>query len=356
MTRPSGSRDIESRLIAALRDTARRNLPDATPPPRFQSDSLSDLGDRPDVPKGAWVVVVLAAAIVVAVMLALVLPSRGPGSFGPADQGPGTFVVLHARTNGLSDAELEEARQVISARAVALGAANPDVRIVGMNEITAFLPGVPVSAVKDLGVVDALQVRPVVMPWAASRLPAKPPPASDHPVDPWKSLGFAPPKDAAAYRELSLDQRLAVQAVVNNWNCNDLPVDRADVPIVTCDQDRNERYMLGPALAASNEITSVTAAANPDAVSFKWELALTMKPAANSRFNDYIAQFKTPEVADTLDSVVIADSLVTQPTTDSTFTATWYKTYDEHAAIQLAAFLSCGALPDLFDVVSTQRR
>ncbi|HJQ02692.1 MAG TPA: hypothetical protein VJ851_13915 [Jatrophihabitans sp.] len=359
MTSPSGSRDVESRLVAALQDTARRNLSDATPPPRFDPDSLSDLDDRPDLPKGAWVVVVLAAAIVVAVILAMVLPSRRVHSFGPAGPGPasGTFITLRARTNGLSEADLDKARQVISARAVALGAANPNVQIVGFNEITAFLPGVAPSALQGLGVVNALQIRPIVMPWYPNGPPVQPPSSSHPVVDPWKSLGFEPPKDAAAYVALSRSQQLAVQAVVNKWNCNDLSPDRPDAPIVTCDQERGNRFLLGPVLAASNEITSVAPAANEESIADQWELAVTLNPAATSRVNDYIAQFQTPEIVETLDSVPIADVLLTKPlTADSTIIATCFKSYDERAAIQLAAILNAGALPAPFDVVSVEGR
>lgn len=353
MTRP-GSRDTESRLIAALNDTARRNLPDATPPRPFRPYISSG---RPAERIGVWVVVLLAAAIVVAVVVALALPDRGPGSFGPAGKGSGTFVTLRARTQGLSTADLNKARQVIRARAVALGATNPDVRIVGRDAITAFLPGVAASAVGELGAVGALQVRPMVLPWLAP--PSQPMPApsgSPRVVDPWKSLGFPPPKDAAAYYALNRSQQLAVQAVANNWNCNDLPPGRADEPIVTCDQDRNFRYLLGPVLAASNEISLVAPVANSQALANNWQLALTLNSAATRRLNDYIAQFKTPKIAITLDGVVIADSLNTDPITDNTFIATDLRSIAESAVFQLAASLSAGALPAPFDVVSVQGR
>jgi preprotein translocase subunit SecD len=354
MTMPPGSRDTEARLVAALADTAHRNLSDATPPPSFRPD---DSSGQPDERTGAWVVVVLAAAIVVAVIAALLLPDRTPHSAQPADGGPGTFVTLRARTEGLSAADLTKARQIIKARAAALGAEHPDVRIVGSDEITAFLPGVVADAVGDLGAVDALQVRPRVLPWYASPTPSPPQP-SGRPavVDPWKSLGFPPPKDAAAYYALSRPQQLAVQAVADQWNCKDLPPDRADEPIVTCDQDGNYRYLLGPVLAASSDVESEAPAANPDAIANKWELALTLNPAAVRRLDDYIAQFKTPRIAVTLDGVAIADALSANPLADRTFIATSFSEYDERTAFRLAQYLNAGPLPAPFDVVSIQRR
>ena len=354
MSMPPGSRDTEARLIAALTDTVRRNLPDATPARRFRPDSSSS---QPAGGAGSWAVVVLAAAIIVAVIAALLLPERAPHSAQPAGGGPGTFVTLRARTEGLSAADLKKAQQIIKARAVALGAEHPDVRIVGSDEITAFLPGVTADAVGDLGAVGALRVRPMVLPWYASAAQPTPRPSgSPAVVDPWKSLGFPPPKDAAAYYALSRPRQLAVQAVADNWNCNDLPLDRADAPIVSCDQDRNYRYLLGPVLAASNDVESEAPAANADAIADKWELALTLTPAATRRLNDYVAQFKTPEIAVTLDSTAIAASLNTNPISDSTFIATSFREYDERTAFRLAQYLNAGPLPAPFEVVSMQGR
>jgi preprotein translocase subunit SecD len=354
MTPPPGSRDTEARLIAALTDTAHRNLSDATPPPSFRPDSSPG---RAAEPTGAWVVAAIAAAIIVAVIAALLLPDRTPHSAQPADSGPGTFVTLRVRTGGLSAADLKKAQQIIKARAVALGAEHPDVRIVGSDEITAFLPGVAANAVGDLGAVDALQVRPRILPWYASPAPSTPRPSgSSAVVDPWKSLGFPPPKDAAAYYALSRPRQLAVQAVADHWNCNDLPPDRADAPIVTCDQDRNYRYLLGPVLAASSDVESEAPAANPDAIADKWELALTLSPAAVRRLDDYIARFKTPRIAVTLDGRAIADSLTTNPISDRTFIATSFSEYDERTAFRLSQYLNAGPLPAPFDLVSIQRR
>jgi hypothetical protein len=155
-----------------------------------------------------WAVPVLSAAVVVAVSVALVMSKHeSHASVLPADHGPGTFVTLRARIDGISKADLTKTRQIIRARAAALGATHPDVRIVGPDQITAFLPGVAASAVKDLGAVEALQLRPIVFyPTAAfPGVPETRPSGGgvSRVVDPWKSLGFAPPKDQKAFYALS---------------------------------------------------------------------------------------------------------------------------------------------------------
>jgi hypothetical protein len=362
MTMPPGSRDTEARLIAALTDTARRNLSDAPPPPFRQLSEGSP--SRPTGRIRTWALPVLAAAVVVAVTVALIVPNRGKHySAPPAGDGPGTLVTLRARTEGLSTADLHKARQIISARAAALGAEHADVRIVGPDEIAAFLPGVATNAIGDLGAVNALQIRPLVwFPPMALGTPATPKPTGiPRVVDPWKSLGFAPPKDEAAYGALSRAQRIAVQAVINNWHCGDLPLDRASEPIVTCDQDRNFKYLLGPVIVASNEIESVVPAANQDAIAYQWQIAVKPNPAGSRRLIEYTAQHNeivrpndmADWIVDTLDSVVIGQSPGMKPITDGTFAA---GIFDQRGAGVLAANLTAGPLPAPFDVVSIQGR
>jgi preprotein translocase subunit SecD len=366
MTLPPGSRDIETRLSAALIDTARRNLSEATPPPLFRPDSSAS---QPIGRTGAWAVAVLAAAIVIAVIAALLLPGRAPHSAQPAHRGQGTLVTLRARSEGLSKADLDRARQVISARAATLGAANADVRIVGSDEITAFLPGVAASTVGDLGVAGALQVRPVIdYPPTPQTAPAMARPSGiPRMVDPWKSLGFAPPKDDVAFLALSRPQQRALQAVIDNWNCNDLSLDRPDAPIVTCSEDRSNKYLLGPTIVTGNDMELAALPANPDVTGYHWEIGETLNPTGNSRLSEYAAWhggwqynghlvgtlgFGFTDFADTLDGVVIAESYIDRPITDGTVYAASPEHFDQHSTIRLTGYLNAGQLPTAFDVIS----
>ena len=302
--------------------------------------------------------------MVVAVTVALVLSHRGPhASALSADQGPGTFVTLRAHHDGLSAADLDQARRTISARAAALGAAHPDVRVAGPDEITAFLPGVAASAVGALGIVDAFQVRPFILDWIlASKSPA-PAPSSRIPevVDQWKSLGFAPPKDAAAYRALSQAQQDAVRAVYNDWDCGDLPLDRADEPIVACDP-RFNKYLLAATVLSSKDVQSAAV------VPLGWPLAprhssvgVTLSDAGRQRWKAYAAHHNDDvhafdianEVANLLDDevgqVYRTDAIISETgvTNDGT---------TQKVDAGLAANLTGGPLPAPFDVVSVRSK
>jgi preprotein translocase subunit SecD len=361
MTTRTDSRDLETRLIAALSDTARRNLPDATAVTPFRPASSAS---RSAGPIRSWAVPVLAAAIVVTLAVsALVLTGRDRRSSAPpASKVPETLITLRSRTAGLSTAELERARQIINARAAALGAANADVRIVGPDEITASLPGVAASAVGDLGAADVLGVRPLIVPPVplASRSPGPVAPShAPRPVDQWTALGFAPPKDAAAYNALGTSRRSAVQAVINDWDCTNLPLDRAGAPIVACDRDGTDKYLLGPVILSGNDVRSARVGALAGSVG--WQVFVSLTAFGQQRWSGYTAQHNESaqpgaianQVATTLDGAVIIASTVQETITGDTSIASGL---DQRAATALAANLTSGSLPAAFDLVAIQSR
>jgi preprotein translocase subunit SecD len=361
MTEPTGSRGIETRLIAALTDTARRNLSDATPVPPLRP------GNRPARPTGRirpWAVPVLVAVVVVALTVGAVAVLRGEQRHPapPAGTTPGVSVTLRSHTGGLSAAALDKARQTISARAVALGAANADVRIVGPDEITAFLPGLTAADVSDLGAADVMQFRALIVSPVplASRSPGPAAPSqAARLVDQWKSLGFAPPTDAAAYDALSAGQRSAVQAVVNKWDCTNLPLDRAGSPIVACDRDRTSKYLLGPAIISGNDVRSAKVGAPTGPAG--WQVYVDLTAPGQQRWTGYTVQHNESDqpgamanqVATTLNGVVIVASTIQSVITGTTSIASGF---DQRSATALAANLTAGSLPAAFDVVAVQNR
>ena len=299
----------------------------------------------------------LAAVIVVAVVLALFLPNRKHYSSMPPANGPGTLVVLRAHTKGLSTADLKKARQVVRARAVALGATDPDVRIVGPDEIAAFLPGVSAGSVGALGIVDAYQVRPFIIEWTlAPKWPMSVPVIPDPPViDQWKSLGFAPPKDATAYAALSKDQQQAIRAVITNWNCSDKPLDRPDEPIVVCDPLAN-KYLLGPRVMSSDDVQS--AWFDPSLIGKKHTyVKISLTDAGHLRWKAFAAQHTFAvypgdygHVFATMLDDVVADRSDDLGGNGDSVLATGFVTQKVDQG--LAANLTGGALPAPFDMIS----
>jgi preprotein translocase subunit SecD len=362
MTVPPGNRDTETRLIAALTDTARRNLPDGTAPPPFRQPAG---GYRSPSRRSwwlrSWALPALAAAVVVAVTVsAVALANRGrPATHRvPGGTTSGLFVTLRARTH-LSAAELDRAKQVISARAVALGAQGGEVRVVGSKEITATLPGLTPSDVTDLGAVGDLQLRPLVIgalgsPTSQPAGPTATTGGARRTVNPFSSLGFPPPTDTAAWRALSSDQQNAVQDMLKGWDCADAAPDQADAPTVLCELGGGWKYLLGPAIVTSKDVRSTTVTPYPGPAG--WQLSVNLKAAAQQRWNSYTAQHNEQTNphdpsniwVPTVDGNVVQSHMTRKPVNGAP--AIWY-TPDQRSETRLAANLTGGVLPAPFDVV-----
>lgn len=350
---------IESRLTEALTDTARRNLPDATVLPPFEQPA------GPVRPRGirSWALPALAAAVVVAVTVgALALAHRGrPATHRvPAGTTSGSFVTLRAQSP-LSAAELDRARLILIERAVALGGQGGLVQVVGSDEITMSLPGVAPADVTGLGAVDALEFRPLILnqTWHASSTPSGSSAGARRVVDPWKSLGFAPPKDAAGYQALSRAQQNAVQAAVRKWDCRDAPPDLPAAPIVACDQGRTAKYLLGPAIVTGDQIRSASAV-SPGNGNFSWGVLVNFKAAGQRQWTDYTAQHNEQAhpaddanvVADVLDGDVLVAATIEETIDCGCDEVT--ANFTQVAATRLAGYLSAGVLPTPFDVISVR--
>jgi preprotein translocase subunit SecD len=352
---------VESQLTAALADTARRNLPDATVPPPFRQPAA------PESPRRIrpWALPALAAAVVVAVTVsAVALANRGrPATHQvPAGTTSGSFVTLRAQRS-LSAAELDRARQILIARAVALGAKGGEVQVVGTQEITLSLPGVVPADVGDLGAPYALQFRPMITNSTVRAVSPSPSPspesssASRRVVDQWKSLGFPPPKDIAAYIALSPAQQHAVQVVLKNWDCRNAPLDLPGAPIVACDQTHTNKYLLGAAIVPSDQFQSASVT-SPGQRSFGWGVDVHLKAAGDRQWTDYTSQHNEDlhpgdtanVVADVLDGDVLVASTIESPIIAGYTEIAPDLT--ERTATRLAGFLSAGVLPAPFDVTS----
>lgn len=356
--------DIESRLTAALTDTARRNLPDATVPPPFRQPAGAYRSpSRRSWWLRSWALPALAAAVVVAVTVsAVALANRGrPATHRvPGGTTSGLFVTLRARAP-LSAAELDRARQVIIARAVALGARGGEVRVVGSEEITATLPGLAASDVTDLGAVGDFQLRPLVIgaygpPTSQPAGPTATTGGARRTVDPFSSLGFPPPTDTAAWRALSVVQKNAVQDMLERWDCADAAPGQADALTVLCEGGRL-KYLLGPAIVTSKDVQSTAVTPYPGPAG--WQLSVNLQAAAQQRWNSYTAQHNQQADLDdpannwvaTVDGKVVQSHMTRKASNGAP--AIWY-TPDKRSETRLAANLTGGVLPAPFDVVSVR--
>ena len=326
-----------TRLIAALTDIAHRNLPDGTasptsssiPPPRML------VADQPARRLKSWTVPVLVAAAVVALTIgALALPNRGQHrSVPPAGNATGTFVTLRARTGGLSAAELDKARQIIIARAAALGAANADVRIVGTDEITAYLPGVAAADVGAVVATDALLFRPLIIDPVSAPAPrtstagtSTAAPGAQHMVDQWKSLGLAPTEGCgrlqrAQYQpqgRASRSQRLGMrQQAAGSCRHTDRRMPIGNGPPGVC-LLVNRRVLSGDQVQWARMMNLLILVSLPG-----WQVIVHLAASGQRQSATYPAQHNVAvhplnianQVADTVNSEVVVASTIHRPST-----------------------------------------
>src|SRR6185437_14934162 len=143
-------------------------------------------------------------------------------------------------------------------------------------------------------------------------------------------------------------------------NCDNPPLDRADTPMVACDQSRTTKYLLGPALIDNKDVRAAYTSA--PLVSVGWQVFLRLSPAAQNRWASYTASHNeqvhpgdlTNVIASTLDGVVVVAATV-QETINGGYTS-FTEGLSSLAADQLAANLTGGTLPAPFDLASMTSR
>jgi preprotein translocase subunit SecD len=365
----STQRETADRLVRALADTAYRNLPDQVLAPSFlipdQAGTRSGYKGKQLRP---WMLPAIAATLLLAVTVVAIGIAQRSGhpsaSVVPATSGQTTVITLRAQQNGtpLAVVELQAARTVISARIASSGVSQPDVRIVGNDEIQALLPGSATVDVSELGAVGLLEFRPSILGSLSvtDSSSSKGAGSAVRTVDQWQSLGFTPPADSVAYQALTEAQRDAVRSVFSSWDCTDRGVIRPDRPIVACSQDGHQKYLLGAAIVQGGQVASADVTP-PTPPSPEWSVALHLQAAGQQQWTAYTTAHNEQSHAGDIANVV-ADVLDAKVITVSTLQATIVgdtqisDNFTQRTATQLAADLTAGSLPRQFDVTSIQHR
>jgi len=173
------------------------------------------------------------------------------------------------------------------------------------------------------------------------------------PIDQWKIVGFTPPATPDGVRGLTTAQKQQLFAAIESWPCNNTtkPLDDPSKPIITCDQNNSQKYLLGPVIVKGTEVKSAQAVA-PGAVQgqFEWTVNVDLKPSGQSKWASYTSKHNeqsTPGdianvVADTLDSKVIEASTIQQTINGTTQISGGFT---QASATNLANSLKYGALP-----------
>lgn len=331
------------------------------------------------------------------------------GNWEPApslalDLAGGTQVILQATSRDGTPIDrdaMEQARQIISQRVNAMGVAETEITVQGGTNIVIDVPGTLDQATSDaLRQTAAMGFRPVLGVVApegtgealpsdgggsdagtggqdgtgeTSQPPADPSAAQFDPLvgtDP----SLAPPpttpgQDGLAHPAWSMEWLTPeIQTELMTADCTDPAAQQErvsaaapDEPVVACDPDGTQKFVLGPQVVAGSAIRDASVGS---------DMTPTGQPTGffvvNMRFQDDVAQDfaqmssalyngegATPAFAIVLDGLVISAPTVEEPSPGGEASISGQFTQEQ--ASQLADQLRFGALPLEFEVASEQQ-
>ena len=327
-------------------------------------------------------------AVVVVALYALVFftgDGRATPKLGIDLQG-GTRVTLTARTEtgaAPTPQQLDLARQIIDQRVNGLGVSGAEVVQNGTN-LVITVPGQSGDQARSLGQTARLYFRtvdqgplPAGPPAAAgaasggaggvatpgqapagqaapfalpAQAPAPPPGGGGTSSDPRLAAVIA---QAKALRQ-SVDPAVQAQALAALNCAADDPLrgyDDPTRPLVTCNRDGTEKYVLGPSILSGTEVADASAAPDPQGAG-SFVVNVTFKSDGARTWADFTSANIGKAVAFTLDSQVVSAPVVqaAQPAGTSQISGR----FNQPAAQDLANVLKYGSLPLSFDTSEAQ--
>lgn len=311
----------------------------------------------------------------------------------------GTQVILQAQTTDGSTIDresMEQARQIISQRVNALGVSETEISIQGGTNIVVDIPGTLDQETSEaLRQTASMSFRPVLGAVAPEGVDSGASDAggeealeeaaeeSEAPADPSAlqfqglvsedtSMAPATSTDGGelAYPAWSLDWLTTeLQTELMTVDCTDPAAQQeavadapADEPVVACDPDGTQKFLLGPEVVAGSSIENATAGAetNPSSgqatgyyvvnMSFGDEGAQAFADMTSALYN---GEGSTDAFGIVLDGQVISAPQVQEPSPNGE--AQISGEFTEEQASQLADQLRFGALPLEFEVASEQQ-
>jgi preprotein translocase subunit SecD len=290
-------------------------------------------------------------ALIVAALYTLVFLT-GNGKPTPKlgiDLQGGTQVTLTARTtNGKppSQASLNQARQIIETRVDGMGISGSQVTQDGSN-LVITVPGAGGQQAKELGQTAVLNIRKVVPNEVMAAGPSKP-------VPPPSNLQAAIAQ-AKATRQ-STNPAVQMQAL-RALNCRaEDPLEGNDdpnLPLVACNQQGTEKYVMEPAVLPGRDIQTATATPpNPSQGQPGWTVNVQFKNNGPQIWSNFTAQNVNQQAAFVLDTQVVSAPSINGPIPGGSTTISG--SFTQQSATNLANILKYGSLPLAFDQSTAQ--
>jgi preprotein translocase subunit SecD len=345
--------------------------------------------------------ILIVLAVLVAGLITLMAVS---GTWAPKlglDLRGGTTITLTARnttgTGTVDPNSLQLAKTIIQSRVDSLGVGESEVTTSGDNQIIVTVPNVQqdelvrlvgqTAVLRFRAVYAAEQVQPPEpAPTATSEPTAAPTdeptisasetaqaqepsaPATPEPSDagnnkPLPALPTAPPlpldkacvpadgKGTPPDQALQWQPTQACQAAFAEFTCQTTVTEVADQGLFACNQEKTEKYLLGPALIEGNQLATAVAGIPQNNVN--WVVNLEFNSEGATAFENAtreLSQKTEPQnrFAIVLDGVSISAPSVNEPIPGGR--AEISGNFTQKSATELANVLKYGALPLAFDV------
>jgi preprotein translocase subunit SecD len=304
----------------------------------------------------------------------------GGGSWTPKlalDLEGGTQIILAPRLESgqtVSQEQLDQAVAIIRQRVDASGVSEAEISTQGAQNIVVSIPGVPDDeTISRIEASAKLEFRPVIFADAAATSATD---ATDGTETPAPTDGTTPtptptptlattstaaPTDAsdpnwvspALYDEyLNFDCASVIEAVTT--------VAPSDEPLITCDVNGVEKYILGPVEVAGETISDASAGLitnSQGASTGQWGVFITFDETGTTQFADVTTRlfgFPTTDVRNRF-AIVLDGSVISAPTTNAIISDGRPQisgSFTQESAQTLADQLKFGALPIGFEVQS----
>ncbi len=316
----------------------------------------------------------------------------------------GTTITLTARNSTgqgqVDPTSLELARTIIQQRVDSLGVGESEVTTQGGQHIVVSVPNVQQDElVRMVGKTAQLSFRALYDVQPVAVAPTEDPSASASPSAeasgsasatpsagqtaanssatprsaPQPQLPTAPPAPksprpsvekstepaSADARTTWLDGRVAWepsqrdQLDFSEWTCGDPFPDVADQPLFACNEDKTEKYLLGPVLIEGDNVTSAQAGIPDKGVSWEVNLGFNDQGAKDfEKITGVLAQRQEPL---NRFAIVLDGEVISSPSLENAIPggqARIFGSFTQQSATQLANILKYGSLPLTFDVSS----
>lgn len=178
----------------------------------------------------------------------------------------------------------------------------------------------------------------------APQLPTAPPaPSTPRPTAPGQGT---PPDEAINWQPSEADQ-----ADFAAYSCDQDFPDVSDQPLVACNREKTEKYLLGPTLIEGTQLT--TAAAGVPQNQVQWVVNLEFNSQGAATFEQATGTLATRQPPENQFAIVLDSEVISAPSVSSSIPggrAEISGNFNQQSATELANILKYGALPLSFEV------